>query len=80
MHPVDAAFAARCREVRKGRGMTQQELSDAVGISRATLSKIEGGFRGGIRLWEAAQTASALGVTVDQLMSGEPLTIEVEIA
>jgi len=41
--PASAEFGARLREIRKAQGQTLQELSNASGLSRAAVSKIERG-------------------------------------
>jgi putative transcriptional regulator len=37
-----AGLSNRVRELRAGRGMTQQELADAIGVTRQTVVAIEG--------------------------------------
>ena len=64
---------AAIRTLREGRGMTQAELADKIGVSSKTVSK-----------WETAKglpditllqpLAQALGVSVIELMNGEPIT------
>ena len=64
---------AAIKSLREGRGMTQAELSDKIGVSSKTVSK-----------WETAKglpditllqpLAQALGVSVIELMNGEPIT------
>ena len=58
--------AARVRHLRRRAGLTQAELADAAGISRATLARIEAEH-----VDPAASTlrglAQALGVTVNDL-------------
>lgn len=38
-----AALANRLREVREGRGLTQQRLAEAAGVSRKTINTVERG-------------------------------------
>lgn len=61
-----AALAARISALRKGRGMTQAELSAAAGITRSHISAIEHG-RCNTRLDSLDSIARALGVSLYQL-------------
>jgi len=38
---VDAHFAMKLKEFRKERGLTQQEVADALGVFKSTISKWE---------------------------------------
>ena len=60
----------RLKELRKLRALSQQELAEAAGIGRATLSRIERGETGahGRTLRRLAQ---ALGVGVEELVKTE---------
>ncbi len=60
----------RLKELRKLRALSQQELAEAAGIGRATLSRIERGETGahGRTLRRLAQ---ALGVGVEELVRME---------
>jgi transcriptional regulator with XRE-family HTH domain len=60
----------RLKELRKLRAMSQQELAEAAGIGRATLSRIERGETGahGRTL---RRLAGALGVGVEELVRME---------
>ncbi|MFO8101340.1 MAG: helix-turn-helix transcriptional regulator [Dehalococcoidia bacterium] len=53
---------------RKYRGMTQRELSDKVGITKAYLSQIETGKRAGTTD-VLSKLAKALGLTLDEVRS-----------
>jgi transcriptional regulator with XRE-family HTH domain len=71
----------RIAEIRKARGMTQQELADAVGAHWITISKLE---RGRIRLttdW-LGKLARPLGVHARDLLPGtsSPLGFGVQLA
>jgi transcriptional regulator with XRE-family HTH domain len=60
----------RLKELRKLRALSQQELAEAAGIGRATLSRIERGETGahGRTL---RRLADALGVSVEELVRVE---------
>lgn len=49
------------------RGLTQQSLADALGISKQVMSKIVNGGKA-INVNEIAKIASVLGVTTDELL------------
>jgi len=56
----------RLREMRTGRGWTQQDLAHAVGVTRQTIIAIEkGGYEPSVRL--ALELAGKLAVSVDDL-------------
>lgn len=55
----------RC--IRKRRKMTQQELADKTGISRVCINRYESG-KSTPRLGKMVKLASALNVTVDELL------------
>ena len=73
------------REIRKARGMTQEQLSKASGIHRVTIAKYEA-LRIDPKMECAERLATALGVTVADLIksdnnpsghvSAEPDTLE----
>jgi len=56
----------RLKEMRTGRGWTQQDLAHAVGVTRQTIIAIEkGGYEPSVRL--ALELAGKLAVSVDDL-------------
>lgn len=61
-----ARIGARVRELRKARGLTQQELSDVVGLHRVNLNKFENG-RADLGVSRVRALAGALGVGPGQL-------------
>ena len=61
--------AARIRDVRKRRGMTQRELAAASGLSLSAIKKIEQGTYGPLRLQVRRKLAVALEVTATALDS-----------
>lgn len=61
----------RIRKRRKEFGMTQQELADAVQISRNSLSRIETADVPNMTVYTAMRIAKALGISMDFLVYGE---------
>ena len=56
------------RELRQGRGMSQEELADLVGIRRETILRLEKGlYNPSLKL--AMDLARVFGVTVEELFS-----------
>ncbi len=55
----------RIRELRKERGLTQEELAKQAGISRATLSKLENGFISQISVVTLSEILNTLGYELD---------------
>lgn len=62
--------AAKVRKLRKRRAMSQDELAEASGIGRATISRVERGDSDAHGKTIRA-LAAALGVPVEELMSEE---------
>jgi Zn-dependent peptidase ImmA (M78 family)/transcriptional regulator with XRE-family HTH domain len=60
----------RIRTFREHRGLTLQQLGDAVDLRKDQLSKIETGVRS-VEVSEAAMIADALGVTISDLLGKE---------
>ena len=60
----------RAKELRRGRGLTLEELADLSGVSRAMISKLERGEKNPT-LVVAAKLAEGLGVTLSQLAGME---------
>lgn len=61
---IEEKIAKKIRALRKTRGMTQQQLADALGIDRASVSNYEIGRRQP-RLSELEKIASVLGASLD---------------
>lgn len=57
-------------ELRKGQGLTQQQLADRLNLSNKTISKWESGS-GSPDLSNLEALAQVLGVTTDELLQGE---------
>lgn len=58
------------QELRKQKGLTQQQLADMLNLSNKTISKWESGS-GSPDISNLPPLADALGVTVDELLRGE---------
>lgn len=62
------------KEIRKERGMTQQQLAEFCGMERTRITNYETGYRTP-NIHEAKTLAAALNCTLDELI-GEPKTEE----
>ena len=65
-------FNEKLQELRKKKGLTQEELSRALFVSRTAVSKWESG-RGTPGIDSLKAIASFFGVTIDELISGEEI-------
>ena len=65
-------FHEKLQELRKSRGLTQEELAEAVYVSRTAVSKWESG-RGYPSIDSLKQLARYFSISVDELLSGEKL-------
>jgi transcriptional regulator with XRE-family HTH domain len=71
-------FSQKLQELRKQKGLTQEELAKSLYVSRTAISKWESG-RGYPSIDSLKEIAKFFSVTVDQLLSGEEvLTITQE--
>ena len=69
---VTLEFHEKLQELRKSRGLTQEELAEALYVSRTAISKWESG-RGYPSIDSLKEIASYFSVTIDELLSGEKL-------
>lgn len=74
----EVRFAANVARVRAARKMTQEELARLVGMGRSAIVAVERGGRR-IRLGEACAIAVALNVPLGELVSDQPLTIQITV-
>ena len=65
-------FGGKLQELRKSRGMTQEELAEALFVSRTAISKWESG-RGYPNIDSLKEISAFFGVTIDELLTGERL-------
>lgn len=71
-HPIEAVVRARIQELRVHRGLTQEQLCEAAGVSVDAVNRIEGGTRVPT-LATLANLARALGVDLVDLVRTEAL-------
>ena len=65
-------FNEKLQELRKQKGLTQEELAEILFVSRTAVSKWESG-RGYPNIESLKAIAKFFGVTIDQLLSGDEL-------
>ena len=65
-------FNEKLQELRKQKGMTQEELAESLYVSRTAISKWESG-RGYPNIDSLKVIARFFGVTIDELLSGDEL-------
>ncbi len=65
-------FHEKLQELRKQRGLTQEELAEALYVSRTAISKWESG-RGYPSIDSLKEISKYFSVTIDELLSGEKL-------
>lgn len=65
-------FNEKLQELRKARGLTQEELAEALFVSRTAISKWESG-RGHPSIDSLKQIANYFSISIDELLSGERL-------
>lgn len=70
-------FNEKLQALRKGRGLTQEELAQALYVSRTAISKWESG-RGYPSIDSLKAISCFFSVTVDELLSGEALQTDAE--
>ena len=63
-------FNEKLQELRKNRGLTQEELAEALYVSRTAISKWESG-RGYPGIDSLKEISKFFSVTIDDLLSGE---------
>lgn len=67
-----ASFAEVLKQLRNRAGLTQEALAEKAGLKRAAVARLELGIRT-LPNWETVQRlAAALGVSTEELKTGEP--------
>ena len=66
--PLPAGLGGRILALREAQGLTQQQLADQCGLTKAAISRLETGLSAG-RVATLATVADQLGVTVADLLS-----------
>lgn len=64
---TNSSVGARIRATREAAGLSQQQLSELIGVSRSGISKIESGSRD-VSAGELAKIAAIVGASVDDLL------------
>ncbi|MBQ4105161.1 MAG: helix-turn-helix transcriptional regulator [Clostridia bacterium] len=70
-------FNEKLQELRKQKGLTQEELAEALFVSRTAISKWESG-RGYPNIDSLKATAKFFSVTIDELLSGDEMLVLAE--
>ena len=70
-------FHEKLKELRKNRGLTQEELAEALYVSRTAISKWESG-RGYPSIDSLKEISSYFSISIDNLLSGEKLLLIAE--
>ena len=65
-------FNVKLQELRKQKGLTQEELAEVLFVSRTAISKWESG-RGYPNIDSLKAISKFFGVTIDELLSGDEL-------
>ena len=65
-------FCEKLQELRKNRGLTQEELAEALYVSRTAISKWESG-RGYPSIDSLKEISKYFSVSIDELLSGEKI-------
>lgn len=65
-------FSEKLQELRKSKGLTQEELAEALYVSRTAISKWESG-RGYPNIDSLKEISKFFSVTIDELLSGEKI-------
>ena len=65
-------FCEKLQELRKSRGLTQEELAEALFVSRTAISKWESG-RGYPSIDSLKEISGYFSVTIDDLLSAEKI-------
>lgn len=67
-------LALRIKRLRDQKGLSQQQVGDAVGVSRVAVTKWESGQTANIKLFNLTKLRALLDVSFDYLINGEKLS------
>ena len=70
-------FHEKLQELRKSRGLTQEELAETLYVSRTAISKWESG-RGYPNIESLKEISKYFSVSIDDLLSGEKLLWKID--
>ncbi|NCC00773.1 MAG: XRE family transcriptional regulator [Clostridia bacterium] len=77
IHSEEYILGQNIRNYRLEKGWSQKQLSDAVDIDRADISKYENGTKGEMGFKTLKKFASALDVSTDDLLAEKEKTVEI---
>lgn len=77
IHSEEYILGQNIRKYRLEKGWSQKQLSDAVDIDRADISKYENGTKGEMGFKTLKKFASALDVSTDDLLTEKEKTVEI---
>jgi transcriptional regulator with XRE-family HTH domain len=75
---VGETIGSQLRRIRRGRGLTQEELADRAGVSRDLVAKLEQGRRHTARIASLASLARALDVELSALVERSTLVLQTD--
>ena len=61
---------SKLRLIRRNRGLTSQQVADAAGVAKSTVSRIETGSRRGPRARKRIADALGIDLSADELIDG----------
>lgn len=76
---MNESIGDRIKRLRLIKGMTQQEIADIAGVSRAAVTQWESGVAKGLRPENLLPVAKVLGVSVEYLVTGDDKTPGAEL-
>jgi transcriptional regulator with XRE-family HTH domain len=73
-------FGRRLRAFRERAGYTQTELAELSGVQRMSIVYVENGRQASLSVENTMRIADVLGITIDNLVRGDPLAEEQTMA
>jgi transcriptional regulator with XRE-family HTH domain len=74
-----ALIGQRVLELRKDQELTQDQLADISGVPQGTISRLERGVSGDVQISTVQKLATALGVSIEGLLTPSPETDDMEL-